>query len=829
MDYNNIKAHYTGLNDEEVITSMNKYGTNELVEKKKETIFSKVLHLLKEPIFIFLIIASSVYFVLGEISDGLIMMASVFFVATIQIIQSQKTDKAIEALNILSSLNVHVIRNGKVEVIDSSDIVVDDLIILAEGDKISADGVILKSSALGVDESALTGESAIVYKKKEDSSEHFKTNICYAGTNVVSGSGLIKVIAVGHQTEYGRIGSTLNDIDKEVSPLDKQIKKLVLIFSWISLSLMISVTLVNFLHNSSSDALLSDKIVHALLSGVTVGMATIPEELPVVLTVFLALGALSLTKKNALTRNTKTIESLGTISTLCVDKTGTLTQNKMTVQDVYDVDNQLVMSAILACPKNPYDPMEQAILDYGFKQGIDKDKIYQNEIVHEYIFKTENKMMGQVWTINNENLLYVKGAYESVVSLCGLDDKTYDDIKIKAQEYAKLGYRVIAVASSKIDTIPEKLRDNKLYFLGLIALTDPPRKGVRKSIETCYKAGIRLIMITGDNGQTAKGIASQIGLKHGDNVVTGIQLEAMSDEELKEVVKTTNIFARVYPNHKMRIVDALQANNEVVAMTGDGVNDAPALKKAEVGIAMGLRGTNVAKSAADIVLMDDDFNTIVGAISNGRTIYNNIRKAISYIVVIHIPIALASLLIPVFNLPLLLLPVHIVILELIIDPMASITFQRIKAEKNVMNKKPRTPNEHLITKPVLIRSILQGLLIFASFFSSYFYLNILGYGQQFALTFSFTMLLFANLFVVNVLQSDDYAITNFIDNLKDKVVLLINITILFAILLIIYNPFFNQIVGTVPLSLNEFILTILIAFVSTFSFDLYKWAKRNQK
>ena len=329
-------------------------------------------------------------------------------------------------------------------------------------------------------------------------------------------------------------------------------------------------------------------------------------------------------------------------------------------------------------------------------------------------------------------------------------------------------------------------------------------------------------MITGDNGETAKGIAKKIGLSHNEDVITGLELEEMSDEELKERVKTTNIFARVYPNHKMRIVKALQENKEVVAMTGDGVNDAPALKKAEIGIAMGQRGTNVAKEASDMILMDDNFNTIVAAIKNGRTIYSNIKKAIAYILVIHIPIAFASLLVPLANLPLLLLPVHIVILELIIDPTSSIIFQRLKPDRNVMKEKPRKMDEAIINKQIVIKSILQGLVIFLVFFGSYYYLIKQGIKKDYATTFSFTILVLSNIFVVYVLQSNEYAIKNLITNLKDKVIVIINSIIVIMLMLIIYLPFFHRIVGTTNLKISDLLLTIVLAIAATFIFDILK-------
>ena len=814
-----INEKYPGLTEKQVLESRAKYGSNEIEKKKKQNFLQKLLHIFAEPMFLLLIITASIYFILGETSDGIIMFCSILFVIGIEFFQEQKTDKALEALDTLSSLNVKVIRGGKITTIGSKDVVVGDIILLEEGDKVSADGVILECQGLGVNESSLTGESEVVYKKVKDTSDgHFKLNICYSGTDVVNGSAVVRIIAVGPNTEYGKIGNALSSIRREKTPLEKQIKKLVITCTIISLLFFVAIIIVNFIHNY--EFALSDRIIESILSGVTVAMATIPEEIPVVLTVFLAMGAWKLAKRNTLTRNMKAVETLGAVTVLCTDKTGTLTQNKMTVKEVFVSSQDFLEVSLLACPKNPYDPMEQAIQEYCFKNGL-SHKAYGKKLVYEYVFNNEDKMMGQVWDVDGKNLLCVKGAWESVLPLCGISKK--DKLHQQIENYSNQGYRVLAVAkNNNLKEVPNKLKNNKLSFVGLIALTDPPRKGIRESLASCYNAGIRVIMITGDNGDTAKAIAKQIGLDHSDNIITGLELETMSDKELEKRVKDTNIFARVYPNHKMRIVKALQKNNEVVAMTGDGVNDAPALKKAEIGIAMGERGTNVAKEASDMILMDDNFNTIVDAIKNGRTIYNNIKKAISYIIVIHIPIAFAALFTPLFNLPALLLPVHVVLLEFIIDPTSSIIFQRLKPDKNVMMEQPRKIGEAIANKKVVTKSVLQGLTIFLAFFGSYFYLLQTGANQSFAITFAFTVLVLSNIFIVYVLQSSDLAIKNFYTDLKDRVIVLINFIILFILLLLIYVPTLNKVVGTTPLNIGELLVALLIALLATIPFDLIK-------
>ncbi len=812
---------YSGLSDAEVLQARQKHGSNELEPKKKESFLVKILHVFAEPMFLLLLAAASIYFILGEVTDGLIMLGFVFFISGIEFIQEQKTDKALEVLNTLSALNVKVVRGGQITTIDSRDVVVGDLVMLEEGDKVPADGEIIESQNLGLNESALTGESAVVYKKPkaQDDPNHFKNYFCYSGTDVTNGSALIKVTAVGPKTEYGKIGHALGNITKEKTPLEKQIKKLIIVCTIISLTFFIAVIIINFINNASLP--IGDRLIQSILSGITVAMATIPEEIPVVLTVFLAMGAWSLAKKNTLTRNMKAVETLGAVTVLCTDKTGTLTENKMSVQEIFSANPQnLVRAAALACPKTPFDPMEIAIQKYCFAHDI-APKIYDQKLVHEYVFTHEDKMMGQVWCIDNQNFLAVKGAVENVLPLCHPKDAA--KIQQQVADFSAKGFRVLAVASASLaQNLPKNLKDVKLHFDGLIALVDPPRQGVKKSLKSCYEAGVRVIMITGDNGATAQGIAKQIGLKNSSQIITGAELEEMSDTELREKVKTTNIFARVYPTHKMRIVEALQRNHEVVAMTGDGVNDAPALKKAEIGIAMGERGTNVAKEAADMILMDDNFSTIVDAIKNGRTIYANIRKALAYILVIHIPIAFTALFVPLFDLPALLLPIHIVLLELIIDPTSSIIFQRLQPDDDIMKTKPRVASEPIVTKDIVLKSITQGIFIFLATFISYYLFLRSGANQSLATTFAFTVLVLSNIFVVYVLQSSKIAFKNLVHSLRDRVSLAIQLVILLVLGLIIYLPALNNLVNTTPLTPLQLLAAIAIALLATLPFDLLK-------
>ena len=814
---------FGGLTKEEVINSKEKYGVNKLEEKKKQPLILKMLSIFKEPMFLLLIIAASIYFIVGEYRDGIIMLIFVLAICLIEYIQETKTDKALEELNKLSALNVKVIREGKEKVISSEEVVVGDIVLLEEGDSVPADGKLLYTQSLGVNESSLTGESLVVYKNcKEDKDNHFKLNMCYSGTNVTNGLGVIEIVSVGKNTEFGRIGESLKEIKKERTPLEKQINKLVFICTIISFIVFLLTIVINYINHP--ELAFSKRIIEAILAGVTIAMATIPEEIPVVLTVFLAMGAWDLTKKKTITRNMKTIETLGAVNVLCTDKTGTLTENKMKVQDVYEYSDTFLETSYLSCPLVAYDPMEIAIKEYC---KLKNDINYGEKITKEYAFTPETKMTGQVW---DNKLLCVKGAYESVLPLCNLDKKKYEEIKKKIDEYSNEGFRVLAVArNNSLKNIPNSLFEAKLTFEGLIALYDPPRFGVKTSLSECYSAGVRVIMITGDNGETAKGIAKKINLANYDEVITGNELENMSDEELFEKAKTVNIFARVYPNHKMRIVNALQKDNKIVAMTGDGVNDAPALKKANVGIAMGKRGTNVAKESADLILLDDNFNTIVKAIENGRTIYHNIRKAISYVIAIHIPIALLSLFVPVFKLPTLLLPIHVMLLELLIDPTSSIVFQRIKPSSDIMQEKPRNINETILNVKNAISSISQGLLIFLVVFITYFLLIHNNIDTNLSITVAYAILVLSIMLITYQLRGNDFTLKAFVKSFKDKVSLIVNLGVIIGLTMFVYVPFFNTVANTMPLELKWWLLIIGLVLLAILPFDIFKVINKRKK
>ena len=815
-----------GLTSREVKELQEKYGKNELsLEKHKPFIF-KIFEILCEPMFILLIIASLIYFVLGEPRDGIIMLIFVIGIIMIDIIQEWKTDKTLKALKDLSEPKVTVLRDGKKVEILSSNLVPGDIMFICEGEKIPADGYVLKCNGLCVDESSLTGESVGVFKTTEDDNNdsYFKTNYCYQGTLVQLGTGVIRVDKIGNNTEYGKIGKSIDSAKELQTPLQVQIDKLVMSCAVVAFILFVLVGIFTFFNLDELE--LKERIIESILSGITLAMAMIPEEFPVVLTVFLSMGAWRLAKKNSLIKKLPAVETLGAVSVLCVDKTGTITKNQMEVIDVVTKNKEeLAYIMTLCCEEETYDSMEHAMFNYASKLKISKKEILKHKTYKNYPFDNATKIVGAIREYKNEKVLCVKGSPETVMNLCGINmDK-------EIEEMEKKGLRVIAVAKKIIKKELENLIDYKLDFVGLVGLIDPPKDNIEKDIEICNKAGVRVIMITGDNGITASTIAKSIGIKNADNIITGKELDEMSFEELKEKVKKTSIFSRVIPEHKMKIVKALQANNEIVGMTGDGVNDAPALKQANIGIAMGMRGSEVSREASDLVLLDDNFHTIVSTIEDARRIYDNIKKAIGYIFVIHIPIALSSLIGPMIGIEpasLMLLPLHVVLLELVIDPTCSIVLERQPHEANIMNIPPRDAKKPIVDKRILFKSILQGLIIFlSSFITYYLLLNNTG-NQALARTMGLLIIVISNIFLVQEISSDyDYMITTFFKLIKDKVLIFITFAIIIIFMTIIYSPL-NEIFKLQFLTFTQLLLVILISFISVIWYDFVKLIKRNK-
>lgn len=826
--------NFTGLTQEEVKKRQQQYGKNEISSQKKNNLFMTILHTICEPMFLLLIIAAVIYFILGEPRDGAVMIIFVVGIISIDVIQEWKTDRTLNALKDLSAPQITVIREGEEQIIASTELVPGDLMLICEGVKVPADGRIIQCADLCVDESSLTGEAEGVWKvqtgNEEDQKDYWRKDYCYAGTLVTQGSALIEVEKTGNQTEYGKIGVGVASAPDENTPLQKQTGKLVKTCAIIAGVLFVLVGVFTWLN--IPDHSFTDRLIESILSGVTLAMAMIPEEFPVILTVFLSMGAWRLAKKHSLVRKLPGVETLGAVSVLCVDKTGTLTMNQMSIQDKWLAtgdEHILIETMGLACETNAYDPMEKAMLKYCEEHGISGTQLFSGRLVSEYAFTNELKMMGHVWERNGEYIIAAKGSPERILSLCSLTEHELKAAEDKVIALSSEGLRVIAIAKMNPQSekdIPEKLTECKLTLLGLVGLADPPRDSIKKDIAVCNKAGIRVVMITGDNGITASAIAKKINMSNNENIITGDMLEKMTDEELRVAVRDVSIFSRVIPEHKMRIVKAFKDNGEIVAMTGDGVNDAPALKYADIGIAMGKRGSEVSREAADLILMDDNFTTIVDTVRDGRRIYDNIRKAVGYVFTIHIPIAAASLLAPFLGIAptaLLLLPIHVVLLEVMIDPTCSIVLERQPAETNIMERRPRDPKEKLLSPKLLIKSVLQGITIFVASFGAYFY-TLAGSPDNAptARTMGLAIIMLANLFLVQVNSSNyDFAFRSIKRLVKDKVMWAVNIGTIALLIAVIYTPI-SGFLKLSALNIKQLFVVVGLAILSVFWYELFK-------
>jgi Ca2+-transporting ATPase len=777
-------ATAVGLPDGEAADRLDRDGYNELPSSKPRSLFALALEVVREPMFLLLVASGSLYLVLGDLTEGLLLLAFVFVVMGITLYQQRKTERALEALRDLSSPRALVIRNGGRKRIPGREVVRGDLVMLAEGDRVPADAVLLDSTGLSVDESLLTGESVPVRKRATSVLADDLRELAirgqgpseilagappslaeaggaeagvFSGTLVVQGQGVACVRATGAATELGKIGRALQTLVPEDTAIQRETARLVRGLAIFGGALCALVVVVYGLTRGDW--------LHGLLAGLTLAMATLPEEFPVVLTIFLALGAWRLSQRHVLTRRVPAIETLGAATVLCVDKTGTLTLNQMTVrrilasgqthevradrQDLPEPFHETVEFAILASHRDPFDPMEKAFRQLGERYLAQSEHLHDDwTLVREYPLSDRLLAMSQVWKSREteDYVIAAKGAPEAIADLCHLDDRQVQRLSADVAEMAADGLRLLGVARATFrpEALPGEQHDFTFELLGLVGLEDPVRPTAVEAVRECDAAGIRVVMITGDYPGTALNIGRQVGLR-ATSVVTGADLDAMSEAELRACVKTASIFARVVPEQKLRLVEAFKANGEVVAMTGDGVNDAPALKAAHIGIAMGGRGTDVAREAASLVLLDDDFTSIVQAVRLGRRIFDNLKKAMAYIFAIHVPIAGMSLLPVLFRWPLALLPVHIVFLELIIDPACSVVFEAEGEEADVMRRPPRDPRERLFGALTLGLSLAQGVAVLAMVALVFGVALAGGYGEQEARALAFTTLIVANI------------------------------------------------------------------------------------
>jgi Ca2+-transporting ATPase len=717
-----------GLSGMEAAARLKAEGPNTLAHGQNRTLGRIVIETLREPMFALLLAAGLIYLILGDLLEALILFLFATTSVSIAVAQEARTERVLESLRDLTSPRALVIRDGVETRIPGTEVVRGDITILAEGDRVPADATITAAHDLWTDESLLTGESLPVRKVVAHEAQPPSRDdlpYVYSGSLVVRGYGRAEVTGTGGRTEIGKIGLAITSIEAEPPRLQAETRRLVRRFAAISLTLSaLAVPLYGLLRGGWLDA---------VLNGIALGMSMLPEEFPLVLSVFLVMGAWRISSARVLTRRVAAIETLGAATVLCTDKTGTLTQNRMTIVELRAGDElwrtepkkhlsdhlaSVVRYGILASARQPFDPMEKAFFALAEEILVAADEPHHSLIAKwEYGLSPDLLAVTNVWEDKDrgELLVAAKGAPEAIAELCSLSKKGRDQLDRAVDEMGRRGIRVLAVAKARLPANyfrPETPRGFPFEFLGLVGLADPLRSSVPAAVQECRSAGIRVIVITGDYPQTARAIAVQAGLDASE-VLTGSAVEKMTDVDLARSVRTTTIFARTMPEHKLRIVQALKANGEIVAMTGDGVNDAPSLKAAHIGIAMGGRGTDVAREAASLVLLDDDFASIVSAVRLGRRIYDNLRKAMAYILAIHVPIAGLALIPLLFGLPLVFWPLHIAFLEMVIDPMCSVVFEAEREEDDIMLRPPRDPEQPLFTLRYVAWSLLQGALVLA--------------------------------------------------------------------------------------------------------------------
>jgi Ca2+-transporting ATPase len=835
---------YVGLTEEQARQKLEKEGFNELPSSKPKGMWNIMFGVVKEPMFLLLVACGTLYLILGDLQEGLMLLGFVFVIMGIEFYQEKKTEKALDALKDLASPRALVIRDGIEKRIPGRDVVTEDIVVLQEGDRVPADALVLSCNNLMADESLLTGESVPVIKREgKDGDLNISPGgddipFVYSGSLIVQGNGVVKIVATGMNTEIGKIGKALESVLEEPTKLKKEMGILVKRLAIIGIILCVIVVVVYTLTRGD--------LLNGFLAGITLAMAMLPEEFPVVLTIFLALGAWRMSKKNVLTRKPAAIETLGSATVLCTDKTGTLTKNKMTVTQLYNgIDfcnvfdhkefpepfHEIIEYGILSSQTNPFDPMEKAITHIGKKYLQNSEHLHANWIMEkEYPLSKEMLAMSRVFnsTGTKGKIIAAKGAPEAIFDLCHLDADTKIKYEQAVTEMAATGLRVLGVtkATIKTDHLPESQHDFSFEFVGLIGLSDPIRDNIPEAVAECHKAGIRVIMITGDYPVTALSIAKEIGLKNPELCIAGNELLEMSEEELANRIKDVNVFARVIPEQKLKIVNALKKNNEIVAMTGDGENDAPALKAANIGIAMGAKGTDVAREASSLVLMDDNFASIVGAVKMGRRIFDNLQKALGYIFAIHVPIAGLSL-IPVFfaDMPLILWPMHIVFLELIIDPACSIIFEAEKEELNVMSRPPQKMDEPFFGAKKIALSCFQGVGILVVCLLVFFIGQKLGYSEKALRTLTFVTLIVSNIAAILSNRSWTSNIFRILATRNKTVKWIVGGAIIFLIM-ILNIPFLISLFQFEKIGILETLLCVMAGLCSIIWFELYKYFKQ---
>lgn len=837
-------AAFRGLSSRVAAQRLQQDGMNQLPVRQQRTIVRIIAEVLREPMFLLLVTAGGIYLLLGSLSDALMLLGFVFVAIAITINQERRTEQALERLRDLSSPRALVIRDGEQLRIAGRDVVSGDLLVLEEGDRIAADGVLIEVHDLLIDESLLTGESVPVSKETRNmAAQADAASRVFSGTMVVRGGGLVRVMATGAHTQLGKIGRSLATLAPDKSPLQREIGTLVKRFAIFGAA----VSLLVFLLYGS----VRHEWLNGLLAGITLAMSILPEEFTVILTVFMALGAWRIATHHVLTRHTPVIEALGSATVLCVDKTGTLTENRMSVKVLVTPQETLYLHetppdrlapsarrlldrAVLASELMPFDPMEKAL--HRCLSGVLREEENPHagwSLVHDYPLTNDIVAMTHVWQTPDgpEYRVATKGAPEAVAQLCRLSPDETASVMRQVQSLAAQGMRLLGVAEARYAGTAWAKTPAGFDFtwLGLVGLADPVRPMVPDAVGECRQAGIRVVMITGDYPATAQAIAAEAGLPS-ERVVTGAQLDALGDADLRSVVRTVHVFARIRPEQKLRLVTAFKANGEVVAMTGDGVNDAPALKAADIGISMGERGTDVAREASSLVLLNDDFTSIVRAIRLGRQIYDNLRKALTYVVAVHVPIAGMALLPLLFGTPLAFAPVHIVFLEMIINPACAIVFEAETAESDIMQRPPRGAREQLFGTKNITFALLQGLGLLATVAVAFFFSLHAGLTAPEARAIAFTSLVIGNLALIVADRSPQRHIGLLI-RIRNRAQWWVVGGAILALAAVLYIPGLQQLFYFRPLHAHDLLAAILAGMAAIAWFELMKYVffKRSAK
>ena len=836
---------FFGLAREEALARLEQGGYNELPSAKPRRLSAIAWEVVREPMFLLLIGASTIYLVLGDIREALVLFASVFVVMGITFYQERKTERALEALRELASPRAQVWRDGEWQFVPGREVVVGDLVRVKEGDRVPADAALLRSSNLMADESLLTGESVPVRKRASEGEPAAARPggddlpYVFSGTLLTQGQGLARVVATGMHTEIGKIGKALQTLVPELSLIQRETRRAVLVFAVIGMGLCVLVTVLY--------GLMRGDWLNGLLAGITLAMANLPEEFPVVLTVFLALGAWRISQHGVLTRRAPAIETLGSTTVLCVDKTGTLTQNRMEVRRLWVLGKELDLQAgedtflpelvefsVLASEREPFDPMEKAYHRLAQEHAPGAvETVGAWTLAHSYPLSPAQLSVAHVWQLHGSDgyVVAAKGAPEAIAELCALDGTQRAAIHTQVVRMAGDGLRVLAVARGTLSPThentcpwPSSQSELRLQFVGLTGLADPIRPTVPAALRECYAAGIRTVMITGDYPVTAVAIARQIGLADPETVVTGPELDAMTDAQLRERVAQDNVFARVVPEQKLRLVQALKANGEIVAMTGDGVNDAPALKAAHIGVAMGKRGSDVAREAASLVLLDDDFTSLVEAVKLGRRIFDNIQKAMGYILAVHVPTAGMALLPLLFGWPLVFYPVHIVFLEFVIDPACSIAFEAEPPEHDVMRRPPRSATARLFNGWIIATSVLQGVSVLVAVALLYALVLEAGTSEPQARAIAFAAIVFGNVGLILATRSRQATLLETLRRPNPALWWIVGLALLGLALALYVEPM-QKIFRFAAPSGYQLLLSVAAAALGLTGLELYKWLR----